>query len=51
MELKKHLLVAGIIRDGVLITPTGQDTIEKGDSVIIVTKDDTLSDLNDILNV
>lgn len=51
MKLKKHLLVAGIIRGGVLITPTGQDTIEKGDNVIIVTKDDTLSSLNDILDL
>lgn len=51
MELKKHLLVAGIIRNGVLITPTGQDTIEKDDSVIIVTKDDTLANLNDILDL
>lgn len=51
MSLKKHLLVAGIIRGGVLITPTGQDTIEKDDNVIIVTKDDTLSNLNDILDL
>lgn len=51
MELKKNLLVAGIIRNGILITPSGQDTIEKGDNVIIVTKDDTLSSLNDILDL
>ena len=51
MALKKNLLVAGIIRNGILITPSGQDTIEKGDNVIIVTKDDTLSSLNDILDI
>lgn len=50
MNLKKHLLVAGIIRSGVLITPSGQDTIEKNDSVIIVTKEEGFSDLNDILD-
>ncbi|MCM1305984.1 MAG: Trk system potassium transporter TrkA [Bacteroides sp.] len=51
MELKKHLLVAGIIRGGTLITPSGQDTIEKDDNVIIVTKDTTLANLNDILDL
>ena len=50
LKFKKNLLVAGIIRSGVLITPSGQDTIEKGDSVIIVTKEDALANLNDILD-
>ncbi len=50
LNLRRHLLVAGIIRSGILITPSGQDTIEKGDSVIIVAKDATLSSLNDILD-
>jgi len=50
LNLRKHLLVAGIIRSGVLITPSGQDTIEKGDSVIIVTNENAMSSLNDILD-
>ncbi len=51
MNLKKNLLVAGIIRSGVLITPSGQDTIEKNDSVIIVTREEGFSNLNDILDL
>ncbi len=50
LNLKKHLLIAGIIRAGVLITPSGQDCIEKDDNVIIVTTAEGLSSLNDILD-
>ncbi len=49
LELKKDLLIAGIFRDKVLITPSGKDTIEKGDNVIVVTLNEGLDDLNDIL--
>lgn len=49
LNLKKHLLVAGIIRKGVLITPSGQDVIKEGDNVIIVTLEEGLDDLRDIL--
>lgn len=51
LNLRKHLLIAGIIRSGVLITPSGQDTIEKGDSVIIVAQDTVLASLNDVLDL
>lgn len=50
LNLKKQLLVAGIIRGGELITPSGQDVILPGDSVIIVTLEQGLASLNDILN-
>ena len=50
LNLKKHLLVAGIIRKGVLITPSGHDVIKEGDSVIIVTLEEGLDDLRDILD-
>ena len=50
LNVKKHLLVAGIIRKGVLITPSGQDVIKLGDSVIIVTLEEGLDDLRDILD-
>ena len=50
LNLKKHLLVAGIIRKGVLITPSGQDVIKEGDNVIIVTLEEGLDDLKDILD-
>lgn len=51
MKLKKNLLLACIIRQNKLIYPHGADTIEAGDSVIVVTKssDDALEDLADIL--
>ena len=50
LNLKKHLLVAGIIRKGTLITPSGQDVIKEGDNVIIVTLEEGLDDLKDILD-
>lgn len=49
LNLKKNLLVAGIIRKGVLITPSGQDVIKEGDNVIIVALEQGLDDLRDIL--
>ncbi len=50
LRLKKQLLVAGIIRDGELITPSGQDVIKLHDNVIIVTLEQGLASLGDILN-
>lgn len=50
INLKDDLLIAGIIRNEELITPTGQDVIKEGDSVIIVTLEEGFDNLNDILN-
>ncbi len=50
LDLKKHLLVAGIIRNQTLITPSGQDVIKPNDTVIIVTLDEGLATLSDIIN-
>ena len=50
INLKDDLLIAGIIRDEELITPTGQDVIKEGDSVIIATLEEGFDNLNDILN-
>ncbi len=49
LKLKTGLLVACINRKGKIIIPGGQDTIELGDTVIIVTANTGLSDINDIL--
>lgn len=49
LNLKKSLLVCGIFRKGKIITPTGKDTIELGDSVLIVTTIKGLADITDIL--
>ncbi len=49
LNLKKRLLIAGIVRDGTLITPSGQDCIMPGDDVIVVTLEEGLANLSDIL--
>jgi trk system potassium uptake protein TrkA len=49
LQLKKDILIAGIIRDGDLIIPRGSDTIKYMDSVIIVSKGHFLSEVDDIL--
>jgi trk system potassium uptake protein TrkA len=50
LSLKPGVLIATIQRGKTHITPHGQDVIESGDSVVIVTKDLPLSDITDILN-
>lgn len=49
LNLKPNLLVSCINRKGKIIIPNGQDHIEVGDTVIIVTTNTGLGDLNDIL--
>lgn len=49
LKTKKNLLFATIIRNGRIIIPGGNDTIEIGDNVIVVTSEGHLSDLREIL--
>ena len=49
LKIKKNILVACIIRNNKVIIPSGSDTIEPLDSVIIITNDIVIKDLNDIL--
>jgi len=49
LKLKPDLLLASIIRKGRPIVPRGDDTIELGDSVVVVTSTYALKDLSDIL--
>lgn len=49
LKLRDNLLVACINRGGTIITPRGKDTVEAGDTVIIVTTHTGLNDLTDIL--
>ena len=49
LSLKKNLLVASINHNGRIIIPRGHDQIEIGDTVIIVTTQKGLQDVNDIL--
>ena len=49
IKLKKNVLIAAINRKNKIIFPSGNDTVEKGDIVIVVSKEHKLDNLNDIL--
>lgn len=49
LDLKTDLQIACITRQGKMIIPKGSDTIEIGDTVIVVTKHKGLTSLEDIL--
>lgn len=49
LQLKKRILVAGIVRGNEAITPDGSTKIESGDRVIVVSTIKGINDLNDIL--
>lgn len=49
LATRKNLLVACIIRGGRAIIPGGQDVIRSGDHVIVVTTEQGLDDITDIL--
>lgn len=51
LPLKNNVLVGCIFRQGKIITPRGSDTIEVGDSVIVVTTQSGLQCLDDIFSV
>lgn len=49
LDFEKGVLIACISRQGKIIFPSGSDTIEEGDSVIVVTASSQMNNLNDIL--
>lgn len=49
LDIKSGIIIATIYRNGQIITPSGQDIIQKGDSVIVITTNTLLGDINDIL--
>ena len=49
LNIKKNILLACIIRGNKVIIPGGLDTIEPLDSVIVVSSDNVVKDVNDIL--
>lgn len=49
LKLKKDVLIAAILRGGEVILPRGQDTIETGDAVIVVSKILGLHDISEVL--
>ena len=49
LKIKKDTLVAGIIRNKTVITPSGQDKIESGDIILVFTLQTGFEHINDIL--
>ncbi len=49
LKLKKNLLIAFINRNGSILLPTGQDSIQVGDTAMIVTTETGFTDIRDIL--
>lgn len=49
LKLKNNLLIAALMRKGQFIIPRGQDQIQSGDTVVVVTSHTGLHDIKDIL--
>ena len=49
LQLKNELLICCIVRSNQIITPSGRDTIQVGDTVVVVTTHKGLRDISDIL--
>ena len=49
LKLKNNILIAAIIREGKVIIPNGEDMIQVNDNIIVVTTNQFLDDLNEIL--
>ena len=49
LKLKENLLIGCIYRNGRIITPRGQDMLQLGDMVVVVTTNPGLNDISDIL--
>ncbi|EKX89653.1 Trk system potassium transporter TrkA [Peptostreptococcus anaerobius] len=49
LKLRKHLLLACIVREGSIIIPSGNDIVNAKDNIIIVTKHQDISDVDDIV--
>lgn len=50
LSFKSNMLVAAIVRHGQIITPSGQDTMIIGDTVIIITTEKGVDEIADIVN-
>ena len=48
MNLKKNILVAGIIRGSKPIIPSGGESIQPGDRVVVISSGTRLRDISDI---
>lgn len=50
LEIKKDVLIAGIVRNREIIIPGGDDVIKTGDRIIVITSGLSLYDLSDIIS-
>lgn len=50
VQLQKNILICAIIRKRAVLIPGGDDAIELGDSVVVVSKDHHFSEIRDILD-
>ena len=50
LNLKKNILIAGIVRHKKPMIPTGNDVIMPGDNVVVIAADHKLGDLSDIMD-
>ena len=48
LKLRRGILIAVIVRGTKVIIPEGSTTLESGDNVIVVARDSSILDLNDI---
>ena len=49
LKLKPNVLIAGILRKGQVIRPSGNDELMVGDSVVVITKDNVFNDIIEIV--
>ena len=49
LQMKKNTLIAAIVRQGHVIIPGGGDSIQFGDSVIVITAGMIIDELGDIM--
>ena len=49
LQLKNNLLICCIVRNNKVITPSGRDSIQVNDTVVVVTTHKGLRDISDIM--
>ncbi len=49
LKIKKNILIAGILRKGKIIIPSGNDFIEFGDRVVVISHGKRVDELSDIM--
>ena len=50
LKIKRNTLICSVVRKREVIIPDGETTIEVGDSVVVVSKEERFADIQDILD-